>query len=471
LAALNRMPFGRARPEYFPATPRVGPGRRGDGVIGSLETVEVLPQIRFVTTTDGVAIAHWEVGSGRPLVVAQSLSLSHAELKWGIPSMASLYRELARFVRVVRFDPRSSGLSDDPQGIPSLESFGRDVGAVADALGLDTFDLMGAVALGPAMVKYAVDHPARVGRLLLCDTGPTLADLPLAKFARAGAATAGLEVLPSFGVVAATEDLRAIESLMRGSRFGRPSSGTTFLDHDVAGILTDVSAPTLVIRSQDSVFTDQEQTRRLVSGIPQAQLRLVPGTMAPYLADRDAMTEAIVTFVDPAREVTSRVADAGLRTIVFTDLVSSTEALERLGDADGRARVREVERLVSELSAQYGGRLVKHLGDGSLLSFNSTSGALRFAAGLQQRGGDAMRSGLRVGMAAGEPIEEDGDVHGAVVVQASRIADLAGPGEIAVADAVRQLAMGKGFAFAPIGEVQLKGFDEETHVWRLAASP
>ena len=114
-----------------------------------------------------------------------------------------------------------------------------------------------------------------------------------------------------------------------------------------------------------------------------------------------------------------------------------------------------------------GGRVVKNLGDGSLVSFGSNSSAIAFALVLQ----DAFRDGplyLRVGMAAGEPIQEDGDLHGTVVAHASRIGDLGDAGEVIVSDSVRQLAAGKGFDFEPAGEVSLKGFDEPERVWKAA---
>ena len=111
--------------------------------------------------------------------------------------------------------------------------------------------------------------------------------------------------------------------------------------------------------------------------------------------------------------------------------------------------------------------MVKNLGDGSLVSFGSNTAALHFALEVQaETDSDSLQ--LRIGMAAGEPIEEGGDIHGAVVAYASRVADLGGAGEIVASDAVRQLAMGKGFEFTPMGQFDLKGFDEPANVWRVS---
>jgi class 3 adenylate cyclase len=262
-----------------------------------------------------------------------------------------------------------------------------------------------------------------------------------------------------------TEDLPALERLMRASIYDRPPIRPRDLSRfDVSGLLEQVRAPTLVIKSENSLYTDMTQTRRLLAGLPQAELRAVPGTMAPWLADLDSVVEALVSFLTSGHHQPDRERTHGLLTVVFTDLVSSTSLLDRQGDVEGRRTFREVENLISDLCLRHEGHLVKNLGDGSLITFASTRRAIAFSLDLQ----DQMASRpvqMRVGMAAGEPIQENGDVHGAVVVQASRIASLANAGEVIVSDSVRQLAVGKGFEFQPRGEIRLKGFAEPQRVW------
>jgi class 3 adenylate cyclase len=296
--------------------------------------------------------------------------------------------------------------------------------------------------------------------------------MPLRRYARAQAATAEFGVVPSYGEItrhATPEDLVAFEELTKASVHNRLFASHTLLDLDVAHLMADVVTPTMVIRSRDSVLTDQEQTRRLVTGITGAQLRIVPGTAAPWLADLDSVVEAFVSFLTSDHHHPSIRPDDEMRTVVFTDLVSSTEVLSRLGDEEGRSEFREVEEIVSDLCAEHHGQLIKNLGDGALISFKSTQRALSFALDLQGRM-EASPFGMRIGMAAGEPTQEDDDLHGAVVVQASRIADLGQSSETLVADSVRQLAIGKAFSFEPRGEVQLKGFDEHTTVWKVTQS-
>ncbi len=432
------------------------------------------PDIQFTNTEDGVAIAYWEIGSGLPLVLAQPVSLSHAELEWRVPSMAAFYLELAKYFRLIRFDPRGAGMSDEPPTEIrfSIAGFSHDIDAVVNALDLDEFILAGAISMGPIVIQYASDHPERVSRLVLCDTGPVLADLPLEKFVEALDVVVELGILPSFSELVpsiTTDDRHGLEGLMRGSLFSRPTkmANAGYLDVDVDQVMSSVVTPTLVVRSQDSNWTDEVQTRRLVAGIPGAQMRIVPGSLAPFFADVDSVVEAFVSFLTSDHHVRSAQSNDELRTVVFTDLVSSTEVLSRLGDDEGRREIREVERSVSDLCSVHDGRLVKNLGDGSLITFKSTKNALTFSLDIQERM-EASPLNMRIGMSAGEPMQEDGDIHGAVVVQASRIADLGKSGEIVVADSIRQLAIGKGFSFDPGGEVRLKGFDEDITIWKVA---
>jgi class 3 adenylate cyclase len=248
---------------------------------------------------------------------------------------------------------------------------------------------------------------------------------------------------------------------------------------DVSDLLGNVQAPTLVLHRPEQRISNMDNARALAAGIPEARLSLLGGEqIAPYLGETRAIVEEVDAFLtgreaivfEPSREDDSSIEAAApsgsISTIVFTDVVASTEMVERLGDEQARASLRSLERAVSAAASVRAGRVVKHLGDGSLLEFASASEALDFARELQTaREDDGLH--VAIGLAAGEPIREEGDLHGAVVVLASRITEAAGSGEVLASDAVRQLVIGKSFEFDDAGEHTLKGFDEPVRVWRL----
>ena len=159
--------------------------------------------------------------------------------------------------------------------------------------------------------------------------------------------------------------------------------------------------------------------------------------------------------------------------MVFTDIVGHTEMMQRLGDAKGRDVLREHERITRETLKQHGGAEVKTMGDGFMASFGSVTSAMECAIALQRAFAAHTESmpeplHVRVGLNAGEPIEEDGDLFGATVILASRIAAKADGGEILVADTVRGLCSGKGFLFADRGEFVAKGFEEPVRVYEVS---
>jgi class 3 adenylate cyclase len=203
----------------------------------------------------------------------------------------------------------------------------------------------------------------------------------------------------------------------------------------------------------------------------------VPGqSNQPATGESGPILNAIRSFFneDPETRALSSAPDGGqvlssLRTVLFTDLVGHTEMMSRLGDERGRALLREHENITRSLLKQYGGTEVKTMGDGFMASFGSVTKAVECAMTLQrafaERDGEPLS--VRVGLNAGEPIEEDGDLFGATVILASRIAAKADGGEILVADTVRGLCSGKGFAFNDRGEFNAKGIEEPVRVYEV----
>jgi class 3 adenylate cyclase len=437
-----------------------------------------------------VSIAYWEIGKGKPVVVIQNFSISHAELEWTVPSMSSFYLAMAERYRLIRFDPRGIGLSSDPPGgWGTLTSEGDQVGmsteemvvdieAVAEALGLDSFALMALQVQGPVAVTFAAMHPERVSELILCQSAPNNADNYGATALRTHSQIKAVE--EETGEDLPYPDVWSWLAPDGGPELGNLISSATsrinWTANPVASQwnarhrLGDVDAPTLLLCPRNWPETPRDRmladSRELAAGIPVSHMRVVDGTYVPYFADHEAVLHAIDDLLKPDH-IPER-PSSGFRTVVITDIVDSTTFMSEVGDEEAREAIRAVEDRVAYLADRHGGRVVKNLGDGSLLSFGSNTAALRFALELQSQT-DPDSPQLRIGMAAGEPIEEDGDIHGAVVAYASRVADLGGAGEIIASDSVRQLAMGKGFNFTPMGQHELKGFDEPATVWKVTA--
>lgn len=425
------------------------------------------PDVRFATTSDGVTIAHWSIGTGPPLVVTQSFSLSHAELEWGVPSMADLYRELASRHRVVRFDPRHAGLSDNGTDLDTtLSGMGNDLTAVADASDLERFALLAVATMGPVAIQYAATHPERVSQLILADAAAFVVRGEDDSDAHQALVRSEETMLAArlFHEATSPEDINGVVALAAGAGVDLAGIAGDVMAWDASPRLHELEAPVLVMSSNGGAVP-RELARALAAAAPTGQLRTIDAAYLPYFADQAPVLEAITGFLGTA----DRPMRGGFTTVVFTDLVASTEVVNRLGDAEGRAAFRRVEQATAAMAAKHDGDVVKHTGDGAMLAFPSTSAALSFAVALLEVM-DESPMDLRIGIAAGEPIREGGDLHGAVVHQASRVTDRAGAAEIIVADSVRQLALGKGFAFEDAGEASLKGFDEPVRLWRVTGS-
>ena len=446
--------------------------------------------IRFASTEDGVSIAFWEIGSGQPVLISQPASLSHSELEWEVPSMASFYQSMADRYRVIRYDPRGFGLSGDPPGGwgaqtsaetqlgMTMEEVGFDIKAVIAASSVDSVVLLSVGVMGPVGILFTATHPELVTELVLVDTASDVATAAGASGIHTQRAIILLEKdlgerVPTLGFEQdiPADEIEAVTRLTKTTldRVIYPPRHAQW-DWNADSYLRDVTAPTLIICSRSHPIFAQDalrDARELTTGILNSRLRIVDGRNAPYFADQPQVLGAIDEFLQPDWEAAR---PSGFRTVVVTDIVDSTMFISEVGDEAARRAMRGVEERVFSLAVKHGGRVVKNLGDGSLVSFGSNTAALRFALEVQISD-DTQALRLRVGMAAGEPIEEGEDIHGAVVAYASRVADLGGAGEVVVSDTVRQLAMGKGFQFKTMGQYELKGFDEPATVWKVEAGP
>jgi pimeloyl-ACP methyl ester carboxylesterase len=441
-----------------------------------------LPPTRYAKSDD-VSIAYQVIGDGPiDLVLVQGFA-THLDMQWEAPPLARFFERLASFSRLVLFDKRGTGLSDPVSIVPTLEQRVDDVRAVLDACGSERAALFGVSEGGPMSVMFAAAHPARVSALVLHGAmGRTTEapDYPWASPADALRESSAQFIAPYWGRDArGTVELFAPsladdpQSVAFSERMERSAASPAmvqkifemFLDIDVRAILPAINVPTLVLHRRGDRVVNWRAGRELASQIPGARYVELPGIdHVPWAGDADAVLGEIEEFLTGTRSVPE--ADRVLATVMFTDLVGSTERAAAVGDARWRALLAEHQASVRRELMRFRGQEVKTLGDGFLATFDGPARAIRCAHAMTA---DAPSLGLevRVGIHTGEVELIGHDVGGIAVHIAARIADLATPGEVLVSSTTKDLVAGSGLRFADRGARQMKGIADE---WRLFAA-
>ena len=246
--------------------------------------------------------------------------------------------------------------------------------------------------------------------------------------------------------------------------------------------LPHIECPTVVLHRRDLHWLDIGLSRDVASRIPGARLTIVDGySRLPAAGETSPVTTAIAEILGLAPAEPKPERNSGdFRVVLFTDLVDHTHMMSDLGDGRGRELLREHETITREVLREHGGTELKTLGDGFMASFTRITEALGCAVNLQQRftrrnarvaSFDEPPLKVRIGINAGEPIEGDGDLFGATVILAVRIASAAQGDEVLVSNAVRELSAGNDFIFRNRGSFDAKGFDEPVQIWEVAWTP
>ncbi len=444
------------------------------------------PKIQYTKTSDGVNIAFHVVGRGMPYVQTQ-MPGSNIRLYWEIPEARTWYELLAEKRMLVQYDNRGTGLSQRDVTDFSLEALGSDIEAVADRLGLERFVLWGTQYMGPVAIAYAARNPGRVSHLILWCSYARASDMLKSPQAQALARlTDNWELYTdtaahynwgwSGGEAARLLAVRMREGVTQETYLALVGQ---LLTADVADLLPTIRAPTLVLHRRRFPQVSVDVATDLASRIPNAQLVLLEGESGAYpLEDGQAVLDAIEEFLGEEEATAGRgLASDDVYTILFTDVEGSTPLTDRLGDAKARELLREHERMTREALKAHGGSEVKTMGDGFMASFGSATKALECAIAIQSAFAERNKSAeelinVRIVLNAGEPIAEDdpggrGDLFGASVNRAARIAAMAQGGEILVANVVRELAEGKEFMFGDRGETALRGFDDPVRLFEV----
>ena len=433
------------------------------------------PRIQYAKTSDGVSIAFTVMGQGVPFVYVDSFS--HFLLFWRSPAYQPWLHGLADRYQLVLYDPRGTGLSQRGLTEYTAEMPLMDLEAVVDQLALDRFVVFAMYNQAQGAVAYAVKNAGRVAGLILWGgyvrwdprerTLLSIAETNWEFFLQSIAQT--FNWLEPAEVRAYVDVLRQCATQVDFIKILR--AGTT-ANSDLENLLPDLRTPTLVLHPKELTIVKAEAAVRLASLISDARLVLLDGPNAIPTGDLAEPTLRVVTeFVEEVTgcEPRSELPAGAFRTVLFTDLVGHTEMMQRLGDEKGRDVLREHESITRDVLKQHGGTEVKTMGDGFMASFGSVTKAVECAVALQRAfaGHEGEPLSVRVGLNAGEPIEEDGDLFGATVILASRIATKAEGGEILVADTVRGLCSGKGFLFSDRGEFVAKGFEDPVRLYEV----
>ncbi len=437
------------------------------------------PATRYAQSPDGTNIAFQVHGEGPLDLVFVPGFVSHVELIWEEPAIARLLRRLASFSRLIVFDKRGQGLSDRLGRPPTLEESMDDLGAVMDTTGSERAAIFGVSEGGPMSALFAATHPGRVSSLVLYGTFARMVKAPdFPQGVRAERFDAWSEQVHSeWGGPVAVElwapsskgNLEFERWWARLLRQGTSPSGAIELmnlyrEIDVRAALPAIGVPTLVLHRGDDRLVPARQARYLADHIPGARyVELSGADHLPTVGDQEALLDEVEEFLVGSRGAHG--TERSLATVLFTDIVGSTETAAQLGDRRWRELLERHDSTVRRELALHRGREVKTLGDGFLATFDGPGRAIRCATAIRE---ELCQSGVevRAGIHSGEVEVIGSDVGGMTVNIGARVGALAAPGEVLVSSTVRELVVGSGIEFEERGSHQLKGAPDQ---WRLFA--
>lgn len=434
-----------------------------------------------------ISVAYQVLGSG-PLDLVFAPPITHLELEWESPSEAGFYRRLASTSRLIRFNLRGVGMSDPVPGIPTLESRMDDIRAVMDATGSERAVIFGLGDAGPLCIIFAATYPERTSALVLFNSSPRFVRNPqlpwLPTRAEQEAQAVGFErhwgeaefmseamrsLNPSLSEAELPSHLRALRvSVSPGSAAGYVRMN---MDVDVCDLLPLVRVPTLVVHRSADRGWGIESGRYLAENIPASRFLELPGAdFMPSLGDQDRLFAELQRFLaDVGEGKTGVEADRVLATVLFTDIVGSSEKATSLGDRAWRELLEEHHALVRRQLARFRGVEVDTAGDGFFASFDGPARAIRCACAIVESMPE-LGLDVRAGLHTGECELANGKVAGIAVHIGARVASLAHSREVLVSSTVKDLVAGSEIAFEERGSHELKGIPGEWRLYAVSAS-
>jgi pimeloyl-ACP methyl ester carboxylesterase len=423
-----------------------------------------------------VHIAYQAFGEGPINLVLVPGFVSNVENYWEQPDLARFLNRLGSYARVVTFDKRGTGMSDRVGELPGLEQRMDDLRAVMDAAGMEQAALLGISEGAPLCVLFAATYPDRCRALALYGSFsrfsywfPTEEALAIFfRYVEQAWGTGGS--LQKFAPSRAS-DAELQRWWGRNERLGASPAAVTALMRmnsqiDISGILAAVRVPTLVVHRTGDKTVSVEGGRDIAAHIPGARLVEIPGVdHLFYVGDNaDAIADAIEEFLTGARAPVA--VDRVLATVLFTDIVGSSEKAATLGDRRWRDLLGSHHATIRRNLARFRGHEVKTTGDGFLATFDGPARGVRCASAIAEEIAP-LGIEVRAGLHTGECEMIGDDVGGIAVHIGARVAALAGASEVLVSSTVKDLVAGSGLRFADRGTKALKGIPGE---WRIFAA-
>jgi class 3 adenylate cyclase len=437
------------------------------------------PETRYTRSADGTLLAYQVSGDGALDLVffnwAPPIDLISED-----PGFLRVRRRLDTFSRTLWFDPRGMGASEgDPQDSLAGAIYDADLTALLDAAGFDRPAMVANGLSGPAAIHYSVTHRERVSALVLFNSyahyvqeddypwGLTRQDVD----GRVAALKETWGTAPNFDLLAPSRaaDERFRAWFTRARRFrGGPDEVARLVqsswEQDVRRLLPSISCPTLVLHREGNRYIGMGAGRYLVERIPNARFVVLPGNdFLFYVSDTDALVDEIEEFLTGARSGAE--GDVVTMTILFTDIVASTEHQARVGPGEWSRLTDHHDAIVRAALAHHRGHEVKMTGDGFLATFDATGRALRCATDILA-GAKDIGLNLRAGVHTGEVEIRGDDIAGLAVTIAKRVCDLAESGQVLVTRTVADHLVGAGIQLKDQGEQELKGVPG---TWRFFA--
>lgn len=445
------------------------------------------PETRYKKSSEGY-VAYQVFGDGPPDLIFVTNWSTNLDAMWDEPSLAYFFHRLSQIGRVICFDKRGTGVSDPVplSSLPTLEEWMDDARVVLDAVGSREAAIIGDTEGGPMAMLLAATSPNRALALVLVNSFARWKRAPdypigmpepaweklLAQYEQHWGQNPAMLALTAPSVA---EDDQMREWFLRYQRMSMPPGASSQMYRwvtqlDVRSVLPTISVPTLVLHRKDNRHYRLAFGQYLAEHIPGARLVELPGKDCYPFHTRESagVLNEIEEFLTGVRQAPP--ADRELATVLFTDIVGSTELAAELGDARWLELRAVHDYLVRQNLATFRGREIKTTGDGFLATFDGPARAVYCAVRIRDAA-HSLGSEIRAGLHTGEIQMQDGDIGGVAVHLAARVMSEAKPGEVLVSGTLNELVVGSGITFENLGAHALKGVPGAWRLFRVEKLP